>query len=77
MAGWKIEAGRVFLYIFFPVAMFALYNEPIIYEATVMKFRDYMIEREKLEREEKEVITKRLNRAALDDFLARRDVDDK
>lgn len=73
MAGWKTESLRVFVYIFFPIAMFSIYNEPKIYEATLMPFRKLQVDTDKLEREERDAIIKTLNRRALDEALKKRE----
>ena len=37
MGGWKLEVGKMAMYVIFPVAMFHYFNQPTIFEDWVVK----------------------------------------
>lgn len=37
--GWKMESFRMAVYVFFPVGIFYLFNQPFIFEPLVIKQR--------------------------------------
>ena len=39
MGGWKLEVGRMAMYMFFPVGMFYCFNQPQYFEDWVVKMR--------------------------------------
>lgn len=39
MGGWKLEVGKMFLYMSFPVLTFHYFNQPQFYEEAVMKIK--------------------------------------
>ena len=47
MGGWKLEIGRMALYMAFPVGMFYLFNQPQYFEEHVVSKKKIEFERSK------------------------------
>ncbi|XP_077980827.1 protein PET100 homolog, mitochondrial-like [Glandiceps talaboti] len=48
MGGWKLEVGKMTMYVFFPVALFFYFNQPELFEDYISKRRRYLFPPEDL-----------------------------